>query len=188
LYDAVSEVKALLKEINDRYYKQNNRRVIEGVVINGEHFKGGQMYLKIKPADIEAEARRSDTVARRFILKEVHKYFDEYGLQVREIYENDDTHYMKYVKFQLKEEFSYGQINDPRTVRRIKNVFMDVWDSKVPPKSLQNICEELVRENPEASLQELMKTFAKTYPSKKRQSRHVFNILSKIVKRGDRDG
>ena len=188
LYDAVSEVKALLKEINDRYYKQNNRRVIEGAVINGEHFKGGQMYLKIKPADIEAEARRSDTVARRFILKEVHKYFDEYGLQVREIYENDDTHYMKYVKFQLKEEFSYEQINDPRTVRRIKNVFMDVWDSKVPPKSLQNICEELVRENPEASLHELMKTFAKTYPSKKRQSRHVFNILSKIVKRGDRNG
>lgn len=183
LYDAVTELKELLKQINDKYIKQNNRRAIEGVVINGEHFKNGQMYLKIKPSDIEAEARSPDSVPRRFVLKEVHKYFDEFGLRVAQIYADDETHYMRYVKQQLKEEFTYEQIEDPRTTRRIKNVFMDVWDSKVPPKSLQNISEELFRENPDKPIAELMKIFASTYPSKKRQSRHVYNILSKLYKR-----
>jgi hypothetical protein len=184
LYDAISEVRVMLKKINDGYHEENGRRVIEGVVINGEHFKGGQMYLKIKSEDIEAESRGFDTVPRRFILKEVQKYFDEYGSQVEEIYQRDETHYMKYVRFQLEEEFSYEQIHDPRTIRRIKNTFMDVWDSRIPQKSLQNICEELIRDNPEANILELMKKFAKTYPSKKRQSRDVFNILSKVMERG----
>ena len=183
LYDTVQEVKSLLKQINDEYKKRNGRRVIEGVVINGEHFKGGQMYLKVKPSDIEDEARKSDSVHRRFILKEIYKYFDEFSLQIPEIYQKDDTHYIRYVKHHLKEEFDYEQIEDPRTLKRIKNIFMDVWDSKVPPKSLQNIAEELVRQNPDKNISELMKIFARTYPSKKRESRHVFNILSKILKR-----
>ena len=183
LYDAVQQVKSLLKQINDEYKKRNGRRVIEGVVINGEHFKGGQMYLKIKPRDIEDEARKPDSVPRRFVLKEIYKYFDEFGLQIPEFYQKEDTHYIRYVKHQLKEEFDYEQIEDPRTLRRIKNVFMDVWDSKVPPKSLQNIAEELVHQNPDKNISELMKIFARTYPSKKRESRHVFNIISKILKR-----
>jgi hypothetical protein len=183
LFDAIGEVKSLLEQINKKYIEHNGRRVIEGVVINGEHSKGGQMYLKIKPKDIEVEARYLDSVPRRFVLKEVQKYFDEYGSKVREIYEEDETHYIKYVNHQLKEEFTYEQIQDPRTRRRIKKVFMEVWDSKVPPKSLQNICEELVHENPEASVPELMKIFAKTYPSKKKDSRFAYNILTSIMKR-----
>ena len=183
LYDAIQKVKELLKQINENYFKQNGRRVIEGVVINGEDFCNGQMYLKIKPVDIEAEAREPDYVPRRFILKEVQKYFDEFGSKVPELYEANETHYVKYVKQQLSEEFSFEQIEDPRTNRRIRNVFMDVWDSTIPPKSLQNIAEELVRQNPEKNISELMKIFAKTYPSKKRQSRHVFNVLSKLLER-----
>lgn len=183
LYDAITKVKDLLEQINEKYIKENSRRVIEGVVINGEHFKNGQMYLKIKPSDIEAEARQPDSVPRRFVLKEVQKYFDEFGSRGPELYEADETHYIKYVKGQLKEEFSYEQIEDPRTARRIKNVFMDVWDSRVPPKSLQNISEELIRENSGKSVPELMKIFASTYPSKKRQSRHVYSILSKLYNR-----
>ena len=183
LYDAVSEVKELLKQINEKYYVHNGRRVIEGVVINGEHFKNGQMYLKIKPSDIEAEARQPDSVPRRFVLKEVQKYFDEYGSKVKEIYRDDENHYVDYVKSHLREEFSYEQIEDPRTTRRIKNIFMDVWDSKIPPQSLQNICDDLIRQNPDVSLPELMKILANSYPSKKRQSSHVYNILSAIMKR-----
>ena len=183
LYDAIQEIKLMLEQINKQYLKQNNRRVIEGIVINGRHFKNGQMYLKIKPRDIEMEAKSLDSVPRRFILKEVQKYFDEYGSNVREIYETDETHYINYVNQHLKEEFSYEQINDPRTRRRIKKVFMDVWDSKLPPKSLQNICDELIRENPDVSIQELLKIFAKTYPSKKKDSRFVYNILSSILKK-----
>ena len=183
LYDAIQEIKLLMEQINKEYIKNNGRRAIEGVVINGKHFNNGQMYLKIKPHDIEEEAKRLDSVPRRFILKEVNKYFDEFGSKVRDIYMADETHYIKYVKLQLQEEFTFEQIEDPRTRRRIKSVFMDVWDSKIPPVSLQNICEELVLKNPDASVTDLMKIFAATYPSKKKQSRFVYNILSKIVKK-----
>ena len=183
LYDAIQEVKILMENINEEYSSHNGRRAIEGVVINGEYVSGGQMYLKIKPKSIELEAKEMDFVPRRFILKEVQKYFDEYGSNVRGLYENDDTHYMRYVKYQLKEEFSFEQIEDPRTIRRIKKVFMDVWDSKLPPISIQNICDELVCQNPDASLSELMRIFANTYPSKKNQSRYVYSILSKIIDR-----
>ncbi len=183
LFDAIQEVKSLLEQLNKKYCEQNNRRVIEGIVINGEHFKGGQIYLKVKPKDIEQEAKTQDSVPRRFILKEVQKYFDEYGSQVRELYETDDTHYVKYVKYHLKEEFTYEQIEDPRTRRRIKNVFMEVWDSKIPPKSLQNISDELIRENPDVSIQDLLKIFAKTYPSKKKDSSIVYQILSAKLNR-----
>lgn len=184
IYDAVQEIKVLLEKLNREYVENNGRRLVEGVVINGRHFKGGQMYLKIKPHDIELEARMMDSVPRRFILKETQKYFDEYGSKVRELYETDETHYINYIKHQLKEEFTYEQIEDPRTRKRIRKVFMEVWDSKIPPVSLQNICEELVRDNPDKGTADLMKIFAKTYPSKKSQSRFVYNILKAIEKRG----
>ena len=183
LFDAIDGVKLLLQKLNEKYVKFNGRRVIEGVVINGIHSNGSQMYLKIKPKDIEIEAKTLDSVPRRFILKEIQKYFDEYGTQVREIYEIDETHYIKYVNHQLKEEFSYEQIEDPRTRRRIKKIFMEVWDSKIPPKSLQNICEEIYYENPDSSIQELLKIFAKKYPSKKKDSSHAYRILSVMMKR-----
>lgn len=183
LFDAIDGVKLLLLKLNEKYVKFNGRRVIEGVVINGIHSNGSQMYLKIKPKDIEIEAKTLDSVPRRFILKEIQKYFDEYGTQVREIYEIDETHYIKYVNHQLKEEFSYEQIEDPRTRRRIKKIFMEVLDSKIPPKSLQNICEEIYYENPDSSIQELLKIFAKKYPSKKKDSSHAYRILSVMMKR-----
>lgn len=147
-----------------------------------EKYFNGPGYLKVKPSDIELEASQPDSVPCRFVLNEVQKYFDEFESDVGKLYENDDTHYIKYVKRQLSEEFSYEQIEDPRTLYRIKNIFMDVWDSKVPPKSLQNISEELIHHNPDASISELMKIFAKSYPSKKRHSRFVYNILNKRLK------
>lgn len=186
LYDAITEVKVLMEKINKKYFENNGRRVIEGVVINGEYVSEGQMYLKIKPKDIEMEAREPDFVPRRFVLKEVQKYFDEFGSNVGALYEKDDTHYLKYVKHHLREEFSYEQVEDPRTLKRIKKVFMEVWDSKILPKSLQNIAEELVYQNPEASVPDLMKIFAKTYPSKKSKSRLIYNIFQSIEKRNSR--
>ena len=183
LFDAISEVKNMLKQINDEYKKYNDRRVIEGVVINGEHFYNGQMYLKIKPVDIEREVKSFYSVPRRFILKEIRKYFDEFCPKIRDLYEADETHYINYVKQQLKEEFTFEQIEDPRTRKRIKAVFIEVWDSKLPSISIQNICEDLIRDNPDASVTDLMKIFAKKYPSKKKHSRNVYNILFSIKKR-----
>lgn len=183
LYDAIQEIKRLMEKINKDYLQYNGRRIIEGVVINGLNFNNTQMYLKIKPKDIEFEAKQLDSVPRRFILKEVQKYFDEFGSNVRNLYEKDDRHYIKYVKHNLKEEFSYEQIEDPRTLRRIKKIFMEVWDSQLPPVSIQNISEELIRQYPDASVSELMKIFAKNFPSKKNQSRYVYNIISKRLNR-----
>ncbi|MBE6499312.1 MAG: hypothetical protein E7Z80_02015 [Methanobrevibacter thaueri] len=181
LYDAISEIKLLLEKINQEYYKNNQRKLLEGVVINGEYIHNGQMYLKIKPRNIEQEAKNPNFVPRRFILKEVQKYFDEFGSNVHPLYEKDDSHYVKYVKYHLKEEFTFEQIEDPRTRKLIKKVFMEVWNSKIPPKSLQNIAEELTQENPNANISELMKIFAKTYPSKKNQSRRMYNIFKSIL-------
>ena len=138
------------------------------------------MYLKVKPMDVELEVKQLDSVPRRFVLKEIQKYFDEFGSNVRRLYENDDTHYIKYVKSQLSEEFTYEQIEDPRTLRRIKNLFMDVWDSRVAPESIQDVCEELIRDNPDASASELMKMFAREYPTKKRQSRYAYNVFVEL--------
>lgn len=180
LYDAINEVKVLLEKINRKYWENNGRRVLEGIVINGRHFLNGQMYLKVKPMDVELEAKQLDSVPRRFVLKEIQKYFDEFGSNVRRLYENDDTHYIKYVKSQLSEEFTYEQIEDPRTLRRIKNLFMDVWDSRVAPESIQDVCEELIRDNPDASASELMKMFAREYPTKKRQSRYAYNVFVEL--------
>ena len=141
LFDAIDGVKLLLQKLNEKYVKFNGRRVIEGVVINGIHSNGSQMYLKIKPKDIEIGAKTLDFVPRRFILKEIQKYFDEYGTQVREIYEIDETHYIKYVNHQLKEEFSYEQIEDPRTRRRIKRFS---WKFGIL-KSLRKACRISVK-------------------------------------------
>ncbi|WP_458404371.1 hypothetical protein [Methanobrevibacter sp.] len=137
--------------------------------------------LKKKPHDSEMELDQLYFVPCRFVLMKVQKYFDEYGSRVREIYQNDEFHHVRYVERQLAEEFSYEQIQDPRTQKIIRNVFMDVWDSKIPPMSLQNICEELVIQNPGKSITELMKIFVQEYPCKKRQSRNVFDILVKMI-------
>jgi len=58
---------------------------------------------------------------------------------------------------------------------------MDVWDSKIPPVSLQNIAEQLIKEYPDEEIPAIMSIFAKEYPSKKKDSRHIFNILTSIM-------
>lgn len=126
-------------------------------------------------------AKDSYTVPRRYIIKEVQKYFDEFGSKVGELYAADETHHIKYVNRQLKSEFTYEQIEDPRTRHRIHDVFMEVWDSKMPPKSMQDICDELIEENPGANVSVLLGIFAKTYPCKKRHSRRAYQILSEMV-------
>lgn len=183
IYDAVQEIKSMLQKINDEYYKYNNRSLIEGVVINGVHLNGTQMYLKIKPDNIVKAFGDKKGINRRFILKEVRKYFDEYGSEVRELYEEDENHYMEYVMRNLEEEFPKELVQMPKTRKRIKKVFMDVWDSKIPPVSLQNIAEKLVDEHPDEEIPKLMAIFASEYPSKKKDSRHMYNILTNIKKR-----
>jgi len=122
LYDAIQEVKAILEKINTEYYSYNNRSLVEGVVINGIHVNGSQMYLKIKPTSIEYEARQKRKIPRRFILKEVRKYFDEYGSEVKRLYEEDENHYLDYVSRNLKEEFG-DKAYEPRTKKKIKKCF-----------------------------------------------------------------
>lgn len=183
LYDAIQEIKSMLQRINDEYYRYNRRSLVEGVVINGVHLNGTQMYLKIKPDNIVKAFKDPKGISRRFILKEVRKYFDEYGSEVRELYEEDENHCLEYVMRNLEEEFPKELVNMPKTKKRIKKVFMDVWDSKIPPISLQNIAEKLIEEHPDEKIPKLMAIFASEYPSKKKDSRHIYNILTNIEKR-----
>ena len=97
-------------------------------------------YIKVKSAEIEEQCRTENGVPRKFILKEVYKYFDEYGSKVKEIYLEDETHYYEYVMRNLAEEFDSTILEQKRTKSRIESVFLDVLESKEPPKGLQEIC------------------------------------------------
>lgn len=120
------------------------------------------------------------SVPKRCILKEVQKYFDEFGSRVEELYFLDENHYMDFVKHQLRKEFSYEQIEDPKTTRKIRYIFMEVWNSKTPQKNLKTVCEELFCQNPNADLNELIKIFAKTYPCKKIQFHKAYYYFTQL--------
>lgn len=180
--DCIDAVKSVLQEVNDAYYKEYGFIRLEGLVINGYDKDGNQMYMKIKPWDIEERCRTENGVPRRFILKEVYKYYDEYGFNVKEIYNKDKSHYYHYVIKGLSEEFSDEAINHPKTKKRIEDVFFDVMESKEPPQGLQEICQNLIEENPDLNVPELMRVFAEKYPHKKKLSRMTFSILKAIKK------
>ena len=181
-YDAIQGLKTLVTRMNKKYFEKHNRQLLEGVVINaynstGEHL----MYLKVKSADIEEKCRTENGVPRKFILKEVHKYFDEYGSRVRDIYLEDESHYREYVNKNLLEEFDINVVEMKRTQTRIENVFLDMLEAKAPPKGLQDICNELVEKYPDSDVSDLMRLFAQEYPEKKRHARIVYSIFEKLV-------
>lgn len=180
--DAIQVIKGMITRINKNYAEQHKRQLLEGVVVNsynvtGEHF----MYLKVKSADIEEKCRTENGVPRKFILKEVQKYFDEYGSNAKEIYQNDENHVINYVNKNLLEEFDPVAVEMKRTQSRIKNIFLDMLEAKEPPKGLQDICNSLVEEYPGYEISDLMRVFAQNYPEKKRHATMVYSILEKIV-------
>ena len=180
--DAIDGLKAMITTINNNHSKVHNRQLLEGVVLDvyrpdEETFA----YIKIKSADIEEKCRTENGVPRRFILKEVYKYFDEYGSKVKEIYLEDKNHYFDYVMKNLSEEFDEAALEQKKTKYRIENVFLDVLESKEPPKGLQELCQSIKEDYPDESVSDLMRIFAQRYPEKKRHASMAFSIFSKIT-------
>lgn len=180
--DVIQAIKEMITTINKNFSNNNNRQLLEGVVVNTYNSEGNHfMYLKIKSADIEEKCRTENGIPRKIILKEVHKYFDEYGSNAKQIYLENENHYRDYINKNLLEEFTLEAVNMKRTQSRITNVFLDVLEAKEPPKGLQQICNDLVEKYPGSEISDLMRLFAQEYPEKKRQARIAYSIFEKII-------
>ena len=180
--DLIQELKQRITIINRNFFKKYNRQLIEGVVLNTFNLQNThQMYLKIKSAEIEEKCRAENGVPKRFVLKEVYKYFDEYGSKAKEIYREDPQHVVDYVNKNLLEEFSPDAVNMKRTQNRIKNVFLDILEAKEPPKGLQEICNKIIERYPNTEISDLMRIFAQEYPEKKRQATTAYSIFESII-------
>lgn len=179
--DAVEGIQKLLEDLNKEYIKYNGIRAIEGVVINTFNAGGHPKWLKCKPKDIENEHRSQNGIPRSSITKEVLKYFDEYGADVKEIYLKDKNHHTEYIERMLREEYNEEYIAKSR--KKIERVFIQIWNAKVPPISIFNLCDKLIEENPGKSIQDLMRIFSVEYPQKKREARTIYTTLKHKMKK-----
>lgn len=181
-FDAIQGIKERITRINKKYFEAHKRSLLEGVVLDTVNSRTSNfMFLKIKSADIEEKCRTENGIPRKFILKEVHKYFDEYGSKAKELYREDPEHVVEYVNRNLLEEFDVEAVQMKRTQSRIKNVFLDILEAKEPPKGLQEICQGLIEEYPGLEISDMMRLFAQNYPEKKRYASMAFSIFESIL-------
>ena len=181
-YDVIQALKFMITRMNKNYMKKHKRLLLEGGVINTYNYTGDNfMYIKVKSSDLEEKCRTDNGVPRRFVIKEVQKYFDEYGSLAKEIYQKDENHVTDYVNKNLLEEFDSAAVEKKRTQIRIKNIFLDILEAKEPPKGLQEICNSLVDENPGMEITDLMRLFAQQYPEKKRHATIAYGIFERLV-------
>ena len=181
IYDCILKIREILETVNKNYKAVNNRMATEGVVLNGQ-FDDFQRYIKIKPDTIKQEAISINGIPRKYIIKEVNKYFDEYGSVAKEDYLNNPEKIWKYVSDNLKEEFDSSIVEDVKNQRRIKKVFLQVADAKEAPESINNIANELIEKYPDESIQNLMRIFSQEYPFKKKDARILYSVLESIKK------
>lgn len=181
--DAVLGIKHYLEKLNKCFMAVNGRIATEGVVINTVSSQGNKKWLKCKPRDIEDKHKKGAGIPRSAITKECLKYFDEYGSEVKEIYEKDPKHHTEYIHRMLGEEYNEQLIFKAR--KRIEKIFMQIWDAKVPPKSIHLICEELFNKYHEEGIKHCMRMFSQEYPQKKKDASLVYGVLEKIfIKNG----
>lgn len=176
--DAVDGVQHLLEKLNKEYINYNGIRATEGVVINTVNAGEQHKWLKCKPRDIENEHRSVNGIPHSSITKEVLKYFDEYGAEVKEIYLKDKNHHTEYLHRMLSEEYSDELIQ--KSKKKIERVFMQIWDAKEVPVSIHNICDELVEEYGNKGIKHCIRMFAQKYPQKKKQARMVYSTLEVV--------
>lgn len=173
--DAVSKIKHFLEYLNATYNDMYGRVATEGVVINCTDSRGQQRYLKVKPRDIEQKHRCVDGVSRSAIVKEVLKYFDDYGASVQEIYEQDPKHHTEYITRMLLEDYNEEYVK--KSSKKIEKVFMDVWNAKQVPQSLHDIAQEVFDECKDEGITHCMRMFAQKYPMKKKDAKTIYYIL-----------
>ena len=166
---------AYLEDLNKNFYELNGRLAIEGVVINTVDSKGFKKWLKVKPREIMNKHRSEHGIPKKDITKECLKYFDEYGSQVKEIYESDKKHHTEYLHRMLNEEYSEDMIL--KSKNKIEKIFMQIWDNKQVPTSIHNICDELINDYGDKGITYCMRMFSELYPMKKKDARMVYSTL-----------
>lgn len=179
--DAVDKIQSFLEYLNSKYNSINNRYAVEGVVVNCRDSEGRQRYIKIKPRDIENKHRSQYGIPRSSIVKEVLKYFDDYGSEVDEIYRENKNHHTEYIHRMLLEDYNEEYVK--KSAKRIEKIFMEIWDAKQVPESLQKIAEKLFDEYSDKGISHCMRMFAQEYPMKKKDARTVYQVLEKIFAR-----
>lgn len=178
--DAIDKIKEILNEINDNYRKTNNRIVIEGIVLNGYDVSKNQLYLKVKPKEIEEKHKG---IPKSEIKKEVYKLYDEYD--VRKLYATNPNLIYEMIINGLSEEYSLELINE--NIKQIENTFLQIAKSKEVPNSINNIANELVINYPNEDIIGLMRIFGREYPFYKSESKVMYDVLKHMVGVGDAD-
>jgi hypothetical protein len=180
LVDAINGIHDLLDGLNNEYMEYNGVRAIEGVVINTITAEGHPKWIKCKPRSVESA---ENGVAQSSIRKEVLKYFDEYGSRVGEIYLNDKNHHTNYLYRMLEEEYSLESIHESKD--EIEDTFLEIWDSRQKPVSINTICDDLLCDYSDKGIDYCMKIFERKYPMKIKQKDAVYNELKeKMIKYG----
>ena len=181
--DSVDKIQEFLDYLNGTYHDIYGRFATEGVVINCVDSNGRQRYIKVKPRVVLNKIYKENGIPRLAIVKEVLKYFDEYGSEVEEIYNNDKNHHTEYLHRMLQEEYNDEMIQ--KSNKKIEKVFMQVWDSKQIPTSLHNIARELFDEYSDKGITHCMRMFGQRYPMKKKDAKTVYQVLEKLfIKNG----
>ena len=174
-----------MEYLNKSYNDMNGRIASEGVVLNCINSEGHQKYIKIKPRDIENKHRSEHGIPRSKIVKEVLKYFDEYGSEIKEIYQEDKNHHTEYLHRMLSEEYDEEIIK--KSSKKIEKVFMQIWDSKEVPESIHNIANELFDKYGEKGITTCMRYFGQNYVMKKKYAHTIYQVLEKIYARNGVD-
>ena len=153
LQECIEGLEQIMEEINQNYEAYNGHIAIEGVVINGRDENENQRYVKIKPFSVLKMAKLGNGIPGYVIRKEVYKYFDEYGIiKVKEIYNKDKLHFLKFIQRNLIEEFPEDLVLSGKTTKKITKIFFNVWESRTPDLTVQKICQELADRYPNEKL------------------------------------
>lgn len=164
--DSVDKIQFFLEYLNKTYNDIYGRDIVEGVVINCVNSEGKQKYIKVKPRDILNKHRSEKGIPRKDIVKEVLKYFDEYGSEIDIIYRENKNHHTEYIHRMLLEE--YDELYIQKSNKKIEKIFMQIWESKQIPKSIHNISEEIFNKYSDYGITHCMRMFAQEYPMKKK--------------------
>lgn len=174
--DAVAKIKEELQALNEAYYKVNDRLALEGVVIQGTNKEGEVTYIKVKPDDIEKAHKSQNGIPRRYIMKEIMKYLDEYGSTAKETFEDNPEMIWDYINRNLAEEF------EPLWIEKSQSKMKRWFEEKLyPPKTPEEIVEigdKLISEYPDLSVTDYMRLFGQQYPDQKKQGGKLYKYLN----------
>ena len=83
----------------------------------------------------------------------------------------------------LEEEYSLESIHE--FPNEIEDTFLEIWDNKQKPISINTICDDLLCDYSDKGIDYCIKVFEKEYPMKIKQKKVVYDTLKeKMIKFG----